>query len=332
MERTALVRAEAGERQVSALELMRLADELRLPVAHFVTRAPAAVTSRRQPLTDDADAASRNRFRLDADLETHARDARWLVDQGLLAPPPLLQTGKIADISCAIALAQEVRRRSERGLSPIASMAEFSEQFALYIAVVDRDIEGASILFETFGVAVIGGHTAPGRRRFTAAHELGHHLLQDAYHTDIGVAASEDDREQLIDAFAAELLLPAEAVISRWGSSREADSRHVLIDLAGRYRVSWSVAIGVAQQADLIDQDVARRLRVDSPLKGDFLAELGYAPEPDLEVGQTGPSWRKAVVAAWQQSLITGPRAVELLHGAITVDELPARLPIGDLH
>ena len=45
IDRTALARAEGGQRQVSALELFRLSEVLHVPIAHFVTRPPAAVVS-----------------------------------------------------------------------------------------------------------------------------------------------------------------------------------------------------------------------------------------------------------------------------------------------
>jgi hypothetical protein len=38
---------------------MRLSETLEVPLAHFVSRPPAAVTSRRRDLDDDADTVSR---------------------------------------------------------------------------------------------------------------------------------------------------------------------------------------------------------------------------------------------------------------------------------
>lgn len=48
LERTALVRVEAGERKVSATELVSLADVLGRPVDWFFTESPPAVVSRRR--------------------------------------------------------------------------------------------------------------------------------------------------------------------------------------------------------------------------------------------------------------------------------------------
>jgi hypothetical protein len=86
IDRTALARVESGQRQVSALELFRLSEVPHVPIAHFVTRPPAAILSHRRELADDADQVTRARFRLDATLEAHARDAEWLRSQGFLSP------------------------------------------------------------------------------------------------------------------------------------------------------------------------------------------------------------------------------------------------------
>lgn len=322
LERTALVRVEAGQRHVSALELMRLSEVLKLPLAHFVTRSPAAVTSRRLALAEDADAASRSRFLLDADLETHTRDTEMLIGHDLLHPPPLGLRPKVPDRESARELASRIRASARIGSEPIESMPSLAESFGLYLTVCDRDVEGASLIHDGFGVAVIGGHAPPGRRRFTAAHELGHHLQQDVYHSDAGVASSRDDREALIDAFAAELLLPEAAIRAAWPAQ---SPRQALVLLAGRYRVSWSVVVDSCLRLGLITQPESQRLRAETPVRGDFLAVLGYEPVQDLVVGETGPAWRRAVLAAWQQAIITADRAVELLRGAITPDDLPSR-------
>ncbi len=328
LDRTALVRIEQGQRHVSALELFRLAEVLQLPLAHLVTRAPHAVTSRRGPLPDDADAPSRERFLLDADLEAHTRDAQWLVEHQLLLPaalPPHLATGKAGSRDAAADLARQARKELGQTSGPLGPLAAVTERFGLYLTVVDRDADGASLLLDGYGVSVIGGRAEPGRRRWTAAHELGHHLSQDAYHSDVGIAASRSEQEQVVDAFASEFLLPAADMRAQWPESGTQDPRATLIDLAGRYRLSWSAATAAAMHLGLVSLEEARRLRADQPTRGDFLARLGQEPEPDLLVGATGPDWSRAVVAGWQRGLLTAARAAELLHRRIVAAELPQR-------
>jgi transcriptional regulator with XRE-family HTH domain len=166
LERSALVRVEGGGRRLDAIELFKLSDALGLPVAHFVTKPPAAVVSRRAALPESPDVAARERYLVDADLETHLNDTRWLVDNGLLVPPAPEPSTHVATAPDARALALDARARL--GLAPtdpLGAAADICERFGLYILVVDRDADGASLLDERFGVAVVGGRAEPGRRR-----------------------------------------------------------------------------------------------------------------------------------------------------------------------
>ncbi|HWE89639.1 MAG TPA: XRE family transcriptional regulator [Pseudonocardiaceae bacterium] len=331
LDRTAMVRIEAGERRVSALELARLGEELGVPMAHFVSRPPAPLASQRRGLDETTDSASRSHYRLDVLLETHARNAQWLVEQGFLVPPapsvdvPRSTTG--VDVGEVTKLARNAREAMGAPSGPLGALASVVEEFGLYVTVADEDAEGASLLLEGFGVAIISGRSEPGRRRWTAAHELGHHLLHDAYNSDVGVAAGRDGREQLVDRFAGEFLLPDNDLLSTWRRMSGADQspRDVLLGLATDYRLSWSAVVARARQAALVNVADARRLRANTPVRGDFLAIRGSEPSPDLTIGETGAQWRRAVLSAWHQGAITGARTVELLYGAVTVDDLPAR-------
>jgi Zn-dependent peptidase ImmA (M78 family) len=205
-------------------------------------------------------------------------------------------------------------------------MADVVERLGLFLTVVDEAAEGASLLQDGYGVAVIGGEAPPGRRRWTAAHELGHHLLQDEYHSDVGVAAGRDERERQIDRFTEHFLLPVDDVGDAWRQAgAPAEPRPVMLALAATYRLSWSAVVRRVRALELIDVEEARRQRANTPTRGDFLAVLGEQPVPDLEVGTTGKLWRKAALGAWGAGAVTAPRAIDLLYGALGEDELPAR-------
>ncbi|GAA2114965.1 hypothetical protein GCM10009802_14720 [Streptomyces synnematoformans] len=209
---------------------------------------------------------------------------------------------------------------------PLGPLADVLERLGLYLTVVDEEAEGASLLLDGYGVAVISGKADPGRRRWTAVHELGHHLLQDEYHSDAGVAAGRDEREQIIDQFTEEFLLPADDLLRAWESVDSGQSaRSVMVDLAARFRLSWRAVVNRAVHLGVLDRGEARRQKADTPVRGDFLAVYGSTPAPDLEGGATGAQWRRAVMSAWSEGAVTAPRAVELLYGAIREDELPSR-------
>jgi Zn-dependent peptidase ImmA (M78 family)/transcriptional regulator with XRE-family HTH domain len=327
LDRTAVVRIEAGERRITALELFGLADALGVPPAHLVSRPLEALVSRRTTLEETADNASRARYRLDARLEEHGRIAQWLVEQQFLSPPEPAgcpQRGRAKADPVQLAVAARTAAGSPSG--PLGPLADVAERLGLYLTVVDETAEGASLFHEGYGVAVISGQAAPGRRRWTAAHELGHHLLQDEYHSDAGVAAGRDEREQFIDKFAEAFLLPASDVTEAWKAVEQGMShRSVMLDLAASHRVSWSAVVKRVRHLGLIDAAEARLEKADIPQRGDFLAAHGSQPVPDLEIGATGAQWRKAALSAWTQGAITAPRTVEMLYGAVAEDELPSR-------
>lgn len=325
IDRSALVRIERGQRQVSALELFRLSDHLGVPVAHFVTAPLPAIVSQRLDLDEESGTATRDRYRMDAALEAHARDAEFLRTEGYLSPGLLPEAGSISSAQDARGLASATRSLLTDPEGPLPGMADTAETFGLYLLVVDLPGEGASLrLDDRFGVAVISASAPAGRRRFTAAHELAHHLVGDEYTSDIGVAASRDERESVIDAFAAELLLPESAVVGRW-DSMDGAPRHRVIRLAGEFRVSWTVAVNTALHSGVIDHDQAREMRLDTPQRGDFIAVCGAEPSEDLLAGQTGSRWRRAVLRVYDDGLITPARTIELLHGALAESELPDR-------
>lgn len=326
IDRSALVRIESGQRQVSALELFRLSEILGVPVAHFVSTSPAAIVSLRADLDDDAQPAARERYRFDAMLEAHARDADFLHAQGYLPAGRSLQSPSVTESFEARQLALTARRTAGFGIGPLPGIAQVADTFGLYLLVLDLPGEGASLRLDDdqFGVAVIGGRAPAGRRRFTAAHELGHHLLGDEYQTDIGVAASSDEREALIDTFAAEFLLPESETASQW-EQLSGTPRERLVKLAASFRVSWSVAVRAVARCGALDADEARLLRAQAPQRGDFLAICGVEPTEDLVSGQTSPMWRRAVLAAYRDGVVTPERTVELLHGALDEADLPDR-------
>lgn len=324
IDRSAVVRMEGGERKVSALELVALSEALKIPIAHFVHQSPAAVRSRRTTLDEVAQPIERIRFRLDALLEAHLRDADSLREWGYLATTSDVPTGSVDSEDAARRLATRVRAFIGRQDGPLQSMSIICELAGLYLLVTDIEADGASLTPEPgFGVSVIGGGAAAGRRRFTAAHELGHHVLGDEYQSDVGVAASRDEREGLIDAFASELLLPAEEVSRIW-TDLEGDAWQRLVVVAAMYRVSWAVAIRTAQAVTAISSGEAASLHVRTPQRGDFIAVLGAAPTEDMQLGSTGPGWKSAVVKAYVDAKIARARAIEMLHGALTEDELPS--------
>lgn len=317
LDRTMIAKIEAGTRKVDALELTRLATALRVPLDYFLHSAPA-VLSRRAELSEETTTdAGRQAYRLEAQLEAWARDVQQLTDLGTLTPRAIYRSEGAPDEDAARAAASAFRSHFRLGHDPIPTLVGVCELAGQFVLVADLQGDGASMVVDDeLAVAVVSRSGDPGRRRATAAHELGHMVLGDPYSNDIGVAASLRDRESVVDAFAAELLLPSEAVA-------QVDGREGLIALAARYRTSWSLTTRQAAHVGVVDSREARAWRQRTPTRAELMNAIGWAPQPDLDAIRVPPSYATAVMTALSRDLLTPSRAAELMHGQVVESDLP---------
>ncbi len=140
-------------------------------------------------------------------------------------------------------------------LSPPVDLVHVSRELGVRVVETDLGWEIAGLyMLSRAGQPVIGLNSRdyPQRRRFTWAHELGHHLM----HTSISVLMLEDHRdrspeERRCSRFAAELLMPRALIrqlvttfpahplrriqmvsevfdVSRWASRRRLGELHLL--------------------------------------------------------------------------------------------------------
>jgi transcriptional regulator with XRE-family HTH domain len=323
LERTKVAKIESGDRRVDALELARLSAALGVPMSHFLHRRPQ-VLSRRAQLVDDADTdAARQAYRIEAKLLAWLRDVRQLVGLGQLRlRPTLTYTSAVPEAGAAREAALWVRGQLGFELEPIETLMSACERAGQLVLVTDLAGEGASLIDGDVAVAVVSRQPDPGRRRTTAAHELGHMVLGDEYSSDLGVATSRADREHVVDVFAAELLLPTD-VVTKEAAGR--DPRDALTSLAARYRTSWSLAVRQACHAGIIEAGEVGRWSSVAPTRAELREAVGWAPQTDLDAVRVPPSYAHAVMQAWREDFVTSDRAVELMHGQIAIDDLPAK-------
>ncbi|MBQ0896456.1 ImmA/IrrE family metallo-endopeptidase, partial [Micromonospora sp. U56] len=214
-----------------------------------------------------------------------------------------------------------VRQQAELGDGPIGSMMSVCEGAGQWVLVTDLPGDGASLVDGDIAVAVVSTMGDPGRRRATAAHELGHLIIGDEYSSDLGVSTSRADREAAIDAFAAELLLPVQAVAAGCGAGPVTRDR--LVEFAARYRTSWLLALRQAERAGVIDGSTRRCWSEPRPTRAEFMEASGWTPQPDLDSVRVPPMYAHAVMEAWRANRITRSRALQLMHGQIVDADLP---------
>jgi Zn-dependent peptidase ImmA (M78 family)/DNA-binding XRE family transcriptional regulator len=320
LDRTALAKVERGTRGLSSLELARLAESLERPIEWFVREAPPAVVSRRQALIESPGSTS-----IDDLLERTARDLELVLELDGLPEPDARPPRALRNFEDAERLAAEVRRSIGLPDGPLLNLGSVVEQMGLYAFVfrLAGAADGAYAAVGRAGVAVIDGSNDSGRRRFTLAHELGHHLISDAYSTD-HLDEGAGTVESLINAFAAYLLMPRHSVAAMWrDSSGGQDRRAVAIRMAAEYRVSWTAACSHLRNLDLIDDRTRRVLTADRPVAADYL-ELRVTIVDELAPPWLPPGYASAAIRLYRRNKISAGRTLELLHGSLAEGDLPA--------
>lgn len=322
LHRSAVTRIEQGKRQLGVLELVRLAEALGRPVDWFVTAAPDAIVSHRRADSDDE-----NVTRLEDQLELVARDIELLREIGeLRAVQSRLDVGidNAEDAEASAVAARELVGLSEGPVHGLQEHVENVGLFAFSLALGPSVIDGGYVRVSDVGAAVVNGAADSGRRRFSLAHELGHHLFADEYSTDFAIGQARQDRERLINIFAVHFLMPRSDVMRRWEELRSAgyDDRAAVVVIAAQYRVSWSAACTHIRNLGLIDRATFDRLSAHRPTRVDYI-ELRVDWIEELQPVAIPPGFARAVLGAYRRYKIGQDRAIELLRGTIAEAELP---------
>jgi Zn-dependent peptidase ImmA (M78 family)/DNA-binding XRE family transcriptional regulator len=320
LDRTAVAKIEAGTRKVSAVELAKIAVELERPLDWFLVESPQAVVSRR---TDAG--AGRRTIKLDRALEKAARDIEFLLEAGVLEPSSKdIELAPPRSSNEAEQLAERVRTTLGLDGDPLLALDQVAEQlgllcFSLGLGTAEGD--GAYVSLGEIGVTVINGDTETGRRRFTLAHEIGHHLFADEYSVDLTLAEVGSPMERRINAFAVHLLLPRSSVTQRW-RAWTGEPREKAIRLGVEYRVSWSALCSQLKNLELLTEDDRRTLLARPPTRADYL-ELGMSVVEELRPPAIPGRYAQAVLRAYRSGRLGASRTVDLLWGSITKDDLP---------
>ncbi len=321
LHRSALAKIETGARRVEAMELARLADVLEMRIEWLFDDAPHAVVSRRS-----AAAPGEPSPQIDRMTERVARETMFLqsIDTGfdLPATPEL----HVPDTSEE---AEEAAKQARtllgyEGSEPALRLTERAADIGLLVFSLElgeHGADGATVLLDSGGVAVVNGSRALGRRRLTLAHELGHYVFADEYATDWNVADFDATRnESLIDRFARALLLPAAALQSCWRRDEPVRTKAVLT--ASHFRVDMSTLAQRLTDLGLMSSAEANEVRVTRTRRADIVEHALVVPT-DLVPPELPNRYIKAVLAAYTGEEITAARALDLLLGTWSEDDLP---------
>jgi Zn-dependent peptidase ImmA (M78 family)/transcriptional regulator with XRE-family HTH domain len=327
LDRTAVAKIESGSRGVSAVELGRIAAALGRPLDWFLVEGPPAVVSRRS----DAAAGQRS-VPLDRAVERVVSDVEFLMEQGIFTPAATdLRLAPPRDLPEAERAAERVRAAVQPDRGPLLGLGEVAEQLGVLgfaLPLGDRGGDGAYVSIGDSGVAVVNGNTEAGRRRFTLAHEIGHHVFADEYSTDLSVADVGSEMERRINGFAVHLLLPRGSLTDRW-RTLSGEPREKAIRLGVEYRVSWSALCSQLKNLGLLSEAEHQVLLARPPTRADYL-ELGMGFVEELHPPYVPQSYARAVLGGYRSGKLGANRTIDLLWGSISREDLPelGALPI----
>jgi Zn-dependent peptidase ImmA (M78 family) len=193
-----------------------------------------------------------------------------------------------------------------------------------HVVVLDlgADVAGACLVRPGLVLLFVNGGQAAVRQRFTLAHEFGHCRLGHASVIDRPAdvfGAVSDDSEVAANYFAAEFLMPREAV-ARWARGRALGLDEV-VAVAAEYGVSATMArIRLLTCGVLRDRRLARRLEAEID-EGLHLPLSGYLGLADLRDGLAAAA---AAMPRVPPALRASPLGA-LLAGEVTLEQAAAR-------
>lgn len=231
--RQAINKYEKGQMKPDSRVLIALANALKVKIDYFFRPFSVEVDRvefrRKHGFTEKMSAAVKERVReeLERYLEIEQLSG---IDSDFTLPRQ-----RVTDEEGAKQFAAEMRKILKLGNDGISNVIEVLEDCGVkVIELFENDgFDGLSGYADgVIPLIVVNGNLPTERKRFTALHELGHLVL------DIPEKLPAKTVENLCNVFAGEMLLPADVLIARIGSSRHDISLSELTDIQRQFGIS----------------------------------------------------------------------------------------------
>ncbi len=263
LQRSAISLMESGQRQISTLELTRLADLYGRSLEWFVN--PNIPFEEEDPVV--------TLFRADPGLQSEVvqkqasrclrllregASLRKLIGLRSADSLPRYELPAPRSVGRAIAqgqlVAEQERRRLDLGNAPVKVPETLAYQ-RIWTAALQFPIEISGLFLSSpeFGVAILANlGQSPVRRRFSYAHEYGHALMdRDDPATVTSVQNAKTRAEQRANAFAAAFLMPEEGVrgfLHNLGKGRGARHEEAALDAVTQEGIRGALRIPARSQ------------------------------------------------------------------------------------
>jgi Zn-dependent peptidase ImmA (M78 family)/transcriptional regulator with XRE-family HTH domain len=271
---------ENGARKLDVSEVALVADALGVTLAEVlgIERRGSLVLAARVMAPPDAEAALTSRHRIRQILEVDAALTESMglrgAEASLAGKVALARTGseELASMrstnQAGARLASIVREELGLGRAPISDVAELAEQhFGVDVLnwPTGPSVSGLCVHGDGVAMMLVSTSFSIGHQRFTAAHELAHHLLSDPR----SVVVEEDIYDQSnpmelrANAFAATFLMPEEGV-REVVKDRQIDEV-VLAQLMRHFGVSYKALINRLRNISLMSRSAAETWAARTP-------------------------------------------------------------------
>jgi len=222
-----------------------------------------------------------------------------------------LQKYTCESIEGAEACAEQLRQDWELGFGPIPSLVELLEEKGIKVLLFDfedKNFAGLSSPIDgDHAVVVINEKSEKDRKRFTAAHELGHLVLK------FPEGLSTREKEKICNRFAAAMLIPHDVVKHELGMRRTNILLKELIIIKSQYGISPQSMIVRAEEVGVIKKQVTTDFLNDLKFKGLIDKELG-----DYSGKEKSSRLEQIVLKGVAENLITSSMASSLLNMSAT--------------
>lgn len=274
---------EKGERDVKAVELVRIAEALHLSVVDLLSAPPEEPSI----LWRKAPGDEKERVEIEARLFQRCRQYRlaesWVGVSRTSALPDIAVPQKVNECLQADRLPAEVyvytenlandmHRLLDLGGFPSSALIRALEESAGVMVLYEKDLEGSAACLRDGldALIVLNSSEVPWRRNYSLAHDLFHVLtwesLPPEYFKDDPIRLKYVER--MADAFASALLLPEESLrprlAERLRNGKLSDPQIAdLAELARQFDVSIDALIWRLVNLQWLDKKKAERLLSD---------------------------------------------------------------------
>ena len=230
-----------------------------------------------------------------------------------LFPTPPVQSFSVKNLSKRIncideveKLADQIRNQWNLGLDPIPDLIDIFEEQGIKVFIISNNqhpkIDGLYAKVNQMPVIVVGDQRPGDRQRFTLAHELGHLLLDDRINDDL-------DMESCCNRFAGAFLLPKQSLISILGKHRNSIEPRELSMLKQEFGISMTSILHRAEEAEIIANNIYRKLRSEFNEKGWSKQEPG-----DQYPREITHIFEQMIFHALAEQYISESKAAELIN------------------